>query len=49
MSGMRENRLRASQIRDIRLLSVKGIISCLEFCGRQSIALRGHRDDACSE
>ena len=24
---------------------LKSIISCIEFCGRQGIALRGHRDD----
>ena len=28
---------------------LKSIISCLKFCGRQGIALRGHRDDSCSE
>ena len=28
---------------------LKSIISCLELCGRQGIALRGHRDDSCSE
>ena len=27
---------------------LKSIISCIEFCGRQGIALRGHRDDATS-
>lgn len=25
---------------------LQSIISCIEFCGRQGIALRGHRDDA---
>ncbi len=25
---------------------LKSTISCFEFCGRQGIALRGHRDDA---
>ena len=28
---------------------LKSIISCLEFCGRQGIALRGHRDNASSD
>ena len=25
--------------------SLRSIIKCLEFCGRQGIGLRGHRDD----
>ena len=28
---------------------LKSIISCLEFCGRQGIALRGHKDDSTSD
>ena len=27
----------------------KSIICCLEFCGRQGISLRGHRDDSSSD
>ena len=27
---------------------LKGVIACLEVCGRQGISLRGHRDDSTS-
>ena len=27
---------------------LKSMIACLEFCGRQGISLRGHRDDSTS-
>ena len=28
---------------------LKSVISCLQFCGRQGVSLRGHRDDASSD
>ena len=39
------NTLHAAHIQKNRLV-LKSIISAVEFCGRQGIALRGHRDDA---
>lgn len=39
------NTLHAAHIQKNRLV-LKSIISAVEFCGRQGIALRGHQDDA---
>lgn len=38
---------RAKRIENNRTI-LKSIIKCLEFCGRQGISLRGHRDDETS-
>ena len=39
------NTLHAAQMERNRAI-LKSIITCVEFCGRQGIPLRGHRDDA---
>lgn len=28
---------------------MKSVVKCVHFCGKQSIALRGHRDDSCAD
>jgi hypothetical protein len=40
-----ESAIRVGQNREI----LRSLIKCIEFCGRQGIALRGHRDSSTSE
>ena len=40
-----ERRNTISRNRDI----IKSVVKCVHFCGKQSIALRGHRDDSSSD